>query len=285
MLIITSGGAQILALALDVALKLRYLADTIAFACEENGPPPIRALRLINSTIADMEINFSRGAMEEKKAIESIINTLSSRPELLCPRNQTAYFSLTQDQAYALLGNVTVSLFSTLGITPSTDRFRNIGGLALVTEYFELIRFVFVYYFVAISLAIAHFSLFMLLAHRHTRKLHRAIAISARLALAIILASLTSLAKTYGNLPYYVMTSPIIVFTFALTLFVGKLFQDPTHTSEILLTINRSSRRSSSGLAGGTRQSGYYYYGYGYSYTDVFRVESRRIRGGVFDYL
>ena len=236
MLILTSEGSQILALTLDVALKVRYLVETFAFACEKPRPKPLDAIRLINSTIADMEIDFSRGALEEKKTIESFLNALRSSPYIICPGNQN---SLTKTQVDDLVSNVTVSLFSSMGITTDESSHER-----KIVRYFRLLGFVYIYYFVVTSLAIAHFSLFVLLAHRHPRKLYRGIAFITRLVLAILLMSLASFIR-YFSLTFYFMTSPMIIFTFTLTLFAGKPFQDLDRISEISLTTNSSSHRSS----------------------------------------
>jgi hypothetical protein len=210
MLILTSEGSQILALTLDVALKVRYLVETFAFACEKPRPKPLDAIRLINSTIADMEIDFSRGALEEKKTIESFLNALRSSPYIICPGNQN---SLTKPQVDHFVSNVTTSLFSSMGITTDESSHER-----KIVRYFQLLGFVYIYYFVVTSLAIAHFSLFVLLAHRHPRKLYRGIAFSTRLVLAILLMSLASFIR-YFSLTFYFMTSPMIIFTFTLTLF------------------------------------------------------------------
>jgi hypothetical protein len=219
-LILSAEGCQLLALTLDIALKIRYLGETIAFACEEPRPSPLYAIRLLNSTITDMEIDYTRGATEEKKAIDRIIDSLWSNPNFLCPGNDSAYYLLTNDRATDLLGNVTVSLFSSMGITPSTDDLSQFSSRTLLMMYIYLLGFVYVYYFIVTSLAMVHFAVFVFLTRRHPRRLYNGIAIGVRAVFAVLLMSLASFTRDF-DLTYHFMTSPIIIYTFTLTLFIG----------------------------------------------------------------
>jgi hypothetical protein len=223
-LILSAEGCQLLALTLDIALKIRYLGETIAFACEEPRPNPSYAIKLLNSTIADMEIDYSRGALGEKKAIDTMIDYLWNDPSILCPANDSAQYLLTSERSTDLLGNVTVSLFSSMGVTPSTEDLSQFGSKTL-SMYVHLLAFVYVYYFVVSSLAMVHFAIFVFLTGRHPRRLYNGIAIGTRSVFAVLLMSLASFTSDF-RLTYRFMTSPIIIYTFTLALFIGSPF-DP----------------------------------------------------------
>ncbi|KKA23186.1 hypothetical protein T310_2779 [Rasamsonia emersonii CBS 393.64] len=219
-LILSSEGSQILALTLDIALKLRYLGETIIFACEEPRPDRQYAIALLNDTIVDMEIDFSKGALQERLAINLILNSLWDNPQL-CPDNSTTNstdYALTQVQARNLMGNVTVSLFASMGITPTKGDLSRFGSSTLLMMYVNLLGFVYMYYFVTVALSMGYFAAFVHLTKRHPRPLHNGIAIGVRVLLGLFLLALVSFSRNF-DLTYFFMTSPIIIFTFALALF------------------------------------------------------------------
>jgi hypothetical protein len=144
-LILLLEGSQILALTLDVTLKLQYLWETIQFACEEPRPDPNKAVGLIRSTIADMEIPFSRGATQEWAAISNLLAELSQNP--LCPSEQELRPSFySEDLINDLMGNVTAALFSSMGITPTIKGdISRLDNDQLLRMYMKLLVFVFEY--------------------------------------------------------------------------------------------------------------------------------------------
>lgn len=222
MLILASEGSQILALTLDVALKLKYLGETIIFCCEEPVPDQERAIRLLQSTISDMEIDYARGALGEKDSIDFIISSLWNQSDL-CSSNKTANgtgYGLNPATVKGLMGNVTVSLFSSMGITPASGDLSRFSSKRLLMMYIQLLGFVYAYYFVVVSLIMALFAVFTVIAQRHIRKLYTMMAMGIRLLIAIMLMALVAITKNF-NLTYNFMTSPIILFTFAVALFSG----------------------------------------------------------------
>lgn len=222
MLILASEGTQILALTLDIALKLKYLGETIIFCCEEPMPDQRSAIQLLRSTISDMEIDYARGAMEEKDAIDFIISSLWDQSDLCSSSmavNNTDY-GLNPVTVQSLMGNVTVSLFSSMGITPAKGDLSRFGSEKLLMMYIQLLVFVYVYYFVVVSVTMVLFAVFSGLARRHRRRLHTMVAVGIRLLIAILLIALVSISKNF-HLMYQFMTSPIILFAFALALFSG----------------------------------------------------------------
>ncbi|KAH1379090.1 hypothetical protein KXW42_002312 [Aspergillus fumigatus] len=216
-LILLLEGSQILALTLDVTLKLTYLTETIQFACEEPRPEAEVAIRLLRSTIADMEIDYGRGAMKEKAIISDILEELLTLP--LCPTNVTSngYF-LTHDRMDDLVGNVTAALFSSMGITPSEGRdISQLNNSQLLMMYVEVLGFVYVYFFVVASVAMFLFAAFTLLAHRHQRKLYVGIGVAVRLVLAALVLGMVSFVQHFA-LAYSFMTSPAILYAFTVIL-------------------------------------------------------------------
>ncbi|KAJ5765658.1 hypothetical protein N7520_005217 [Penicillium odoratum] len=221
-LILLLEGSQILALTLDVTLKLKYLAQTFSFVCEENRPSQTAAIALIRSTITDMEIPFSRGATQEWAAISSLLDDLSNQP--LCSDPGTFNSIHRQDIFSDLMGNVTAALFSSMDITPPVKV--DIGLLdshQLLRMYMKLLAFVYIYFFAGASLSMGLFSAFTILARRHERRLHLGLSMAVRALLAISLASLVSFASHF-QLAYSFMTSPIILYAFTLPLLTGQFF-------------------------------------------------------------
>ncbi|KAJ6006683.1 hypothetical protein N7451_004627 [Penicillium sp. IBT 35674x] len=220
-LILLLEGSQILALTLDVTLKLKYLAQTFSFVCEENRPSQEKAIALIRSTITDMEIPFSRGATQEWAAISSLLDDLSNQP--LCPDVGTFSAHHNVDIFNDLMGNVTAALFSSMDITPPVKV--DIGLLdshQLLQMYMKLLAFVYIYFFAGASLAMGFFSVFTILSRRHERRLHLGLSVAVRGLLAIFLAGLVSFAS-YFPLAYSFMTSPIILYAFTLPLLTDGL--------------------------------------------------------------
>ncbi|PIG88168.1 hypothetical protein AARAC_007274 [Aspergillus arachidicola] len=213
-LVLLLEGSQILALTLDITLKLTYLEETIMFACEEPRPRPEIAISLLRNTIEDMEINYSRGAIKEKMAIDAILEDLPNHP--LCPGEKVIAFFVTNDRLNDLMGNVTAALFSSMGIIPSEET--NIGQLTssqLLRMYMELLGFVYIYFFVVASLVMFLFAAFAILARRHN--FCTSIGITTRIILGVLLASLVSFVGKFA-LAYEFMTSPTILYAFTFVL-------------------------------------------------------------------
>ncbi|KAB8266268.1 nineteen complex-related protein 2-domain-containing protein [Aspergillus pseudonomiae] len=219
-LVLLLEGSQILALTLDITLKLTYLEETIMFACEEPRPRPGIAIGLLRNTIEDMEINYSRGAIKEKMAIDAILEDLPNHP--LCLGENVFGFFVTNDHLNDLVGNVTAALFSSMGIIPSEET--NIGQLTssqLLRMYMELLGFVYIYFFVVASLVMFLFAAFAFLARRHS--FYTSIGITTRIILGVLLASLVSFVGKFG-LAYDFMTSPMILYAFTFVLLTGGPF-------------------------------------------------------------
>lgn len=218
-LILLLEGSQILALTLDVTLKLGYLKETLFFVCEEPRPSAHRGIELIRSTIADMEIPFSRGATQERASIFSILEDLTDQP--LCPELGTSSWTYTEGLFSDLMGNVTAALFSSMDITPTKKvDISHLGSQELLQMYMKVLAFVYVYFFVVASLSMSIFGAFSVLSRRHKRRLYLGLSVTVRILLAISLASLVSFASHFP-LAYSFMTSPIILYAFTLTLLTG----------------------------------------------------------------
>lgn len=219
-LILLLEGSQILALTLDVTLKLRYLGETLLFVCETPRPSTLQAVALIRSTIADMEIPFSRSATQEWAAISSLLESLAVQP--LCPDPETFDYEYTADLFNDLTGNVTAALFSSMDILPSKKvDISLLTNQELLEMYMRLLAFVYVYFFAVASISMSVLAAFLILCRRHEIKSHENISMAVRIVLAIFLASLVSFAS-YFPLAYSFMTSPIILYAFTLTLLCGQ---------------------------------------------------------------
>ena len=220
-LILLLEGSGILALTLDITLKITYLMETIMFACEEPRPNAEWTIKLLRSTIADMEIDYNRGAIKEKEAISAILTELPHRP--LCPNSTTDVIvhSLTDDRIDDLVGNVTSALFSSMGLNPSegTDISR-LNNAQLLRMYMEVLGFVYVYFFIVACLAMFLFAAFVILARRHRRRAFLFIGVFVRIVLAVFLCGLVSFA-THFRLAYSFMTSPTILYAFTFVLLFG----------------------------------------------------------------
>ncbi|KAJ5626140.1 hypothetical protein N7510_002449 [Penicillium lagena] len=221
-LILLLEGSQILALTLDVTLKLKYLGETIQFACEEPRPDPNKAVGLIRSTIADMEIPFSHGATQEWAAISSLLDELAQNP--LCREPELRLnFLYSEDLINDLMGNVTAALFSSMGITPTVkgDDISRLDNEKVLQMYMKLLAFVYEYFFTVASLCMCLFAAFLILTRRHQQRLFLGLSIGARILLAAFLASLVSFAS-HLSLAYAFMTSPVILYAFTMTLLAGE---------------------------------------------------------------
>ncbi|KAL3479024.1 nineteen complex-related protein 2-domain-containing protein [Aspergillus californicus] len=219
-LVLLLEGSQILALTLDITLKLRYLVETILFACEEPKPHPTVAIKLLRQTIEDMEIEYNRGAINEQKAIYEILADLPNHR--LCPANGTIGFRLTRDMFNDLVGNVTSALFASMRIVPPRSADVSImDSSQLLRMYVELLGFVFAYFFIVASIAMFLFAAFGLLARRHDKPWAMGIGVAVRIILGAVLASLTTFARDF-ELAYAFMKSPTILYAFTFVLLAGK---------------------------------------------------------------
>jgi hypothetical protein len=210
-----------MALALDISLKLRYLLETTNFACEEPRPAKEFALSLLNRTIVDMEIDFTKSSREEL-AIHNIIDGLWNQTDICSGHStQRSAYGIREDQGRFLSGNVTVALFSSMGITLEDPHSTSSEGMQYVKLYLGLLTFVYVYYFVTVGLEMIHFAVFAWLTKRHPRALFNMMAVGFRLMCAAILISQIAFAKNF-DLTYMYMTHPIILYAFSLTMLAGK---------------------------------------------------------------
>ncbi|KAL4872251.1 hypothetical protein BDV12DRAFT_193698 [Aspergillus spectabilis] len=239
-LVLLLEGSQILALTLDITLKLQYLTETILYACEEPRPQPEMAIRLLRQTIEDMEIEYSRGAIGEQKAIYDILNELPNHR--LCPVNGTIGFRLTRDLFNDLVGNVTSALFASMRIVPPRSaHVSTLDSSQLLRMYVELLGFVYVYFFGVASLAMFLFAAFGFLARRHDKPLAMVIGVAVRVISGVFLACLTMTAKHF-ELAYSFMKSPTILYAFTFVLLGGEFSlssipaqqeSDPTQEGEV----------------------------------------------------
>ncbi|OJD15533.1 hypothetical protein AJ78_04229 [Emergomyces pasteurianus Ep9510] len=216
-LVLLSEGSQILALTLDISLKLKYLSNTISFACESSSLDPSFAVDLLNSTIMDMDIDYNKGTLLEQRCIQSMLQALRDSPRL-CP-SINGPGSLTLQLSHDLMGNVTASLFSSMGITLPVDV---VESEKLLMLYLRLLGFVYIYYFFVASFAMFILAAFVFLTQRHTGKIYIWVAITARVLLGIILLCMITMVANF-RLVYSFMTSPLIIFSFTLALLVALL--------------------------------------------------------------
>lgn len=75
LLILLPEGSLILALMLDVSFR-DLKDDAMLAACEGRRAGLIATINLLNSTIADMEINYSSGVLQEKFSIGNMLWSL-----------------------------------------------------------------------------------------------------------------------------------------------------------------------------------------------------------------
>lgn len=219
-LVLLLEGSQILALTLDVTLKLKWLRETLLRVCEEPRPSAEQGLSLIRSTISDMEIPYSRGATQELAFISSILEDLSHQS--LCPEPGTATSVYTEDLVSDLVGNVTAALFSSMGITPSKEvDISLLDSQQLLRMYMALLGFVYVYFFAVASISMGLLVVFARMGHRHECRLYLGLSMAMRLLLGVLLASLISFARHFP-LAYSFMTSPVILYAYTFTLLTGE---------------------------------------------------------------
>lgn len=195
--------------------------ETLMFACEEPRPDAGHAISLLRSTIADMEIDYNRGATREKAAISAILDELPHKPLCLKSPSTATITSISDDRIGDLIGNVTAALFSSMGVNPEEGiDIIQLNNLQLLQMYMRLLGFVYVYFFVVASLAMALYAIFVVLARRHRRKTYLAIAVSVRVAMAICFCGLVSFTSNF-RLAYSFMTSPTILYAFTFVLLFG----------------------------------------------------------------
>ena len=174
---------------------------------------------LVRSTIADMEIPFSRGATEEKMAISNLLEDLIQQP--FCSELGSSRYAYTQSLFNDLMGNVTAALFSSMDINPNVKGdISRLDSQQLLRMYMRALEFVYIYFFIVASLSMALFAVFAFLSRRHERPLFLGVSVTVRLLLAISLANLVLFASHFP-LAYSFMTSPIILYAFTLTLLTG----------------------------------------------------------------
>lgn len=221
-LVLLLEGSGILALTLDITLKITYLTETIMYACEEPRPNAERAIRLLQSTIADMEIDYNRGATKERAAISAILEELPRRP--FCPGGSSpAALAISDDRIGDLLGNVTAALFSSMGVHPAEGiDIIQLNNIQLLQMYMKLLGFVYVYFFSVASLAMLLYAAFAMLSRRHKRKAYLTVAVSVRIVLASFLCGLVSFTGHFW-LAYSFMMSPTILYAFTFVLLFGLL--------------------------------------------------------------
>lgn len=161
-----------------------------------------------------MNIQYQRGALEEKRAINNILQELRDN-QPLCP-TIASVGSLNQESSHYLMGNVTAALFTSMGVTPPVENPEALGGETLLMMYLRLLGFVYIYHFTVGSLAMFMFATFIGIIHKPV-DVYKVTAISSRVIFGILLASLTSIIASYDK-TYSFVTSPMIIFTFTLSL-------------------------------------------------------------------
>ena len=220
-LILLLEGSQILALTLDSTLKVKSLADTLSWVCDnhndDDDEPSVSVLR---DAVANLEIDYNRGATNEKLAITHILDDLSEGP--LCPSDDGTWYTLDGRRADDLMGNVTAALFQSRGIVPS--RVKDISVLPhdeVLRLYMKLLEFVYVYYMAVGAVTMFLLAAFALLAQRHHgRRLYEAVGVGFRVMLGVFLATLISFTG-HLSLAYSFMTSPTILYAFTFILLPG----------------------------------------------------------------
>ncbi|GAB1212798.1 hypothetical protein ATERTT37_001945 [Aspergillus terreus] len=218
-LILLLEGSQILALTLDMTLKLGDLTEMIVFACKNPRPAAERAIDLLRWTISDMEIDYSHGAIIQQMAIDEILNDLPFGP--LCPDDGSDEYPVTRNRLSSLLGNVTAALFTSMGLVPTEDtNIEEMSSSQLLRMYVGLLGFVYEYFFIIASIVMFLFATFALLGHRHSNRTALAIAISVRLVLGMASAGFVLFIQDFG-LAYSFMTSPVILYAFTFILLTG----------------------------------------------------------------
>lgn len=166
-----------------------------------------------------MEINFNKGLMSEKDAIQHILQELEDSP-VLCD-TPTTPGALDELRSHDLMANVTTSLFSSMGIRASlAHNSGSIGSNAILIQYLELLFFVYFYYFIFAALTMVIFALLIFLTRQHESRLFRGISMGYRVLSGSFLLALNALTFDF-RASYNFMTSPMILFTYTLVLFIG----------------------------------------------------------------
>ncbi|KAI5304289.1 hypothetical protein KEM56_006660 [Ascosphaera pollenicola] len=215
-LILLSEGSGILASTLDIFVKIRNLGILLKSACKPGTDTALAFVTRINATVDSMNIDFTKSKLSEEHAIETIMKELFEKPPL-CDETST-FGALTLQRSHDLMGNVTTSLFTSMGIEVPAKP--NVAEDRLLMEYLDLLGFVYLYYFVVAALSMLVFAAFIPLTRQHSIRLFRYISIAFRLVMAAFLATLTAIITNY-NAAYRYMTSPMIIFTYALVLLIG----------------------------------------------------------------
>jgi hypothetical protein len=169
-----------------------------------------------------MEIDYTK-APHEKAAIHNILGGLWNQTSICSSSNSTGAkaYGIKEEQGRFITGNVTVALFSSMGITLEDPDSSSSKGMQYVKLYLGLLAFVYVYYFITVGLAMLHFAIFATLTSRHPRPWFNAMAVGFRLVCAVILISQITFAKNF-DLTYKYMTHPIILYTFSFTMLAGE---------------------------------------------------------------
>jgi hypothetical protein len=180
------------------------------------------ALILLNRTITDMEIDYTK-APHEKAAIHNVLGSLWNQTNICSSTNSPGAkaYGIKEEHGRFLTGNVTVALFSSMGITLEDPDSTSSEGMQYVKLYLGLLAFVYVYYFITVGLAMLQFAIFTTLTSRHPIFWFNALAVGFRLLCAVILISQIVFAKDF-DLTYKYMTHPIILYTFSLTMLAGE---------------------------------------------------------------
>ena len=225
-LILLLQGSSILALTLDVTLELKHLADTLASVCTIGLPSDTAGIRLLWDTISEMEIDYARGAINEKNDIAQTFDDLTKGP--LCSINGSQFYTLDSRRVDDLMGNVTAALFQSMDITPSEEETKGMDISILPHEqilrlYMKVLEFVYVYYLVFGAIAMIIFAAFAFLTDRHVRRRYTVIGITFRLVLAGFCAGLIAFTDPF-YLAYSFMTSPTILYAFTFILLLGMSF-------------------------------------------------------------
>ncbi|KAL1958051.1 hypothetical protein VTO42DRAFT_5263 [Malbranchea cinnamomea] len=220
-LVLLSEGSQILALVLDIALKLKDLRQTIIWLCEHPRPHPAAAVNLLNSTIADMNIDYYRHrVLQEMSAIDLTIQSLRDHLPL-CPTNGIPGF-LDHEISQNLMKFVTVSLFATIGMEAPVGNTSSVGSDELLAMYLKQLGFVLVYYIILAAMTMFMFAAFVVLVQGKINRVRRAVMVGIRLVLGCALMSLMAITAD-SSMADALMTSPWVLFIFTVALLIALL--------------------------------------------------------------
>ncbi|KAI5296430.1 hypothetical protein KEM52_002698 [Ascosphaera acerosa] len=243
-LILLAEGSEILALALDIFAKIRNLGKLLSSVCKPGRDDAVTFVALLRAAINRMDIDYRHSKSNEQQAIDGILQQLQSSP-FSC-NDESGFAAFTLARSHDLMGNVTTSLFASMGIeAPPT---RNIANHRLLMEYLDLLEFVYLYYFVVAALTMFIFAMLVPLTRQQIIKSFEYLSTGYRLVMAALLGSLTALTVDYSA-TYRYMTSPIILFTFAGVLLVGLIVDRvlDTLTQRRLANVTDHSKNSGPG--------------------------------------